>query len=310
MFNYKRGYCKICNKRTTHSFNNEWICLKCLEKMGLEETTDEEAEQKLKIVGNLTPKELSMLIKNDKPTKIRNYSLPTSDTKKIGIISDTHIGHEMFDEGLFKHAGQVFRKEKVEAVYHSGDILEGMSGRDGQVFELAQIGFSQQINYAEELFKKYFKGLQVYGITGNHDDWYKKRNNGGISVGEELEKRVPNFHFLGENEADVTLNPGITMKLFHPGDGTAYATSYKLQKLIESLSGGKKPNLLVEGHYHKALYMFNRNVHGIEAGTLCGQTGWMRGKKIPAHKGFWILDMEFSKRGIKKLTPSFYPSYD
>jgi hypothetical protein len=56
--------------------------------------------------------------------------------------------------------------------------------------------------------------------------------------------------------------------------------------------------------------MFNRNIHCIEGGTLCGQTGWMRGKKIPAHKGFWILEFDISKRGITRFVPHFYPAYD
>ena len=82
-----------------------------------------------------------------------------------------------------------------------------------------------------------------------------------------------------------------------------------MQKLMESFTGGEKPNILVQGHYHKALYMFNRNIHGLEAGTMCGQTSWMRGKKIPAHKGFWIIDLSLGKGGIGKFAPAFYPGY-
>jgi len=88
------------------------------------------------------------------------------------------------------------------------------------------------------------------------------------------------------------------------------ATSYKLQKLIESLESGKKPQVLLSGHYHKALYMFCRGVHGFECGTICNQTGWMRGKKIPAHKGFGIIDINIAKEGgVESLIHEFYPSY-
>jgi len=83
-----------------------------------------------------------------------------------------------------------------------------------------------------------------------------------------------------------------------------------MQKLMESFGGGEKPEILAEGHYHKALYMFNRNIHGIESGTMCDQTGWMRGKKIPAHTGFWILDIYHAKKGgVERINPQFVPLY-
>ena len=226
---------------------------------------------------------------------------------RLGIMSDTHIGSKEFDDEFFKYMCAMFDKQKVDGVYHAGDILEGMSGRDGHIYELNEIGFNNQINKAEKLFKRIKS--PIYGINGNHDDWYAGKNNGGVDVGIELAKRVKNYHHLGSMEADIDLGHKVKLKLFHPNDGTAYATSYKLQKLIESLSGGDKPNILIEGHYHKALYMFNRNVHGFEAGTLAGQTKFMRGKKIAANKGFWILDVSIGKEGIGKIVPTFYPGY-
>ncbi len=252
---------------------------------------------------------LSSVETGNEPQRKQAFRDYVGKNSRIGIISDTHIGHKEFDEPLFAYAGKTFRKEGVDKVYHCGDILEGMSGREGHIYELNQIGFAQQIKEAERIFTKHLKGLDVKGINGNHDLWYAKKNNGGVNVSSELAQRVENYTHLGDEEADVELKKGITMKIFHPNDGTAYATSYKLQKLIESLTGGEKPEVLAEGHYHKALYMFNRNVHALEAGTLCGQSKWMRGKKIPAHKGFWILDIEMGGGGIGKFKPAFYPGY-
>jgi len=287
---------------------------KTILQMALEKKLEADQKKVLNLFekSGLTAKELGVLLKSPEPGKPKRIYNHSTSRREIafGIVSDTHIGQEKFDEALFASAGKVFRKEGIEKVYHAGDILEGMSGREGQIYELKQIGFQQQIEEAERLMKKYWNGFNVYGINGNHDLWYKKKNNGGLDVGKELELRVPNYHHLGDEEADIKLGPGVVMKLFHPGDGTAYATSYKMQKAMEAFEGGKKPQILVEGHYHKALYMFNRNIHGIEAGTLCGQTGWMRGKKIPAHKGFWIVKANIGQKGITKFEPTFYPAYD
>lgn len=308
----KRGYCIHCQRRTSHKDETgQWCCIYC--DMPLEDKLTPKQRKILSLVDatNLTPNELNIVLnQRGQEPAIRTYDHSTTGHVKIGIISDTHIGHKKFDEGFMKYAAEIFKKEGIKNVYHVGDITEGMSGRPGHVYELQYIGFSQQLGAAERILKKYYKDFNIYGITGNHDDWFKLKNSAGANVGEELAHRVPNFTYLGENEAIVKLGPKTTMMLFHANDGTAYATSYKMQKLVESLEGGSKPNILVEGHYHKAMYMFNRNIHTLEGGTLCGQTAWMRGKKIPAHKGFWILEMDINKRGITKMTPSFYPAYD
>ncbi len=146
-------------------------------------------------------------------------------------------------------------------------------------------------------------------ITQLHDQWFFKKNDNGTIVGNELARAVKNYHHLGQDEGDIVVS-GIRIKLFHAGDGTAYATSYKLQKLIESFGGGDKPNIVLSGHYHKAMYMFSRGVHGLECGTLCAQTSWMRGKKIPAHMGFGLVKVTHNKRGVERFSHEFVPWYE
>jgi hypothetical protein len=152
--------------------------------------------------------------------------------------------------------------------------------------------------------------LEFNIIDGNHDLWFKEKNNAGAVPGVHLAEACENVVYLGEWEADVKLTNSITMRLFHASDGTAYADSYKIQKLIESLEGGFKPNIILSGHYHKAISLFRRNVFGFECGSLCGQTRWMRGKKIQAHKGFGIIEVwEAPEGGIQRLRHEFIPWY-
>jgi len=306
----QRGYCTNCKKRTTHKDGvGHYLCKLC--SMALEDKLSPDETQKLRLLENLSVNEVRAIVNHKKINNGKCYDYPITGHIKIGVISDSHIGHNMFDEGLFKFSGEVFRKEQVMGVYHAGDILEGMSGRDGNVYEMNQVGFSNQIKYAEGLIQKHYRGLKLYCINGNHDLWFKLKNNAGVNVAEELQRRLPEqIVYLGDMEADVRFGPNCVMKLFHGNDGTAYASSYKLQKLIESLEGGSKPQIILSGHYHKALYMFNRNVHGLECGTLCGQSGFMRGKKIPAHKGFYILEFDNTKRGIANFGIKFFPAYD
>lgn len=267
-------------------------------------------EELLEIDGKITKEQqqiLNLLEKPDNHVKTYTHDFATKHIK-IGIISDSHIGLKAFDEALWVKAMKDFKRRKVEAIYFPGDITEGMSGRPGHIYELSHIGYTNQMDYTSELMK--LTDLPIYALTGNHDQWAFKKNNAGVDVGKELEYRVKNFHNLGMNEADVLLNDKFKMKLIHPNDGSAYAPGYKLMKMIESFGGGEKPNILLQGHYHKSLYMFSRNIHAYECGTICGQSEFMRLKKIQAHKGYWILDIYTGEKSIERIVNTFVPKYD
>lgn len=269
-------------------------------KSKLEKTIEQEG---------LTEEEVITLIRSGRSPEKQHRKLYISNRGvKYGYFSDPHIGHKEFKPELWDRMIRQFRREGVDFIVCPGDHLEGMSGRPGHIYELTHQGYAQQLAYAVDLYSQL--PAPTFGIDGNHDQWYFKKNNGGAIVGDDLAARIKQYINLGQNEGDLELAPGITLRLFHPNDGSAYAISYKLQKLIESFGGGEKPDIVHEGHYHKALYMFLRNVHGFESGTLCGQSEWMRGKKIPAHVGFGIITAYYNKRGIDRLLHEFVPGYD
>ena len=90
----------------------------------------------------------------------------------------------------------------------------------------------------------------------------------------------------------------------------SYALSYTLQKTIDAMSGGEKPNILINGHHHKMIYLFYRNIHAIEAATFQSQTAWMRGKRLPAHMGGWIYQVHVDDEGtIQRCGAEFFPFY-
>lgn len=266
----------------------------------------------MKEMPKLTPREVALVQKSLLAMpEVRHASHVRLYGKhfKFGYYGDPHMGEKHFHEQLWKIMISHFRHEGVRTVYSVGDNLEGMSGRPGHIYELAHIGATAQLNYASSMFGL-AKDLSFYLIDGNHDQWFKEKGNIGLVAGAELARRNSNVHFLGEWEARITLAPNVEMLLFHGNDGTAYADSYKIQKLIESLEGGKKPNIILSGHYHKQIAIFRRNVFGFECGTLCGQTRFMRGKKLQAHKGFGIIEVWVGQNGVERLRHEFIPYYD
>jgi UDP-2,3-diacylglucosamine pyrophosphatase LpxH len=133
--------------------------------------------------------------------------------------------------------------------------------------------------------------------------------NYAYQVAEKREDMI----YLGAEEQDVILKNNrkkIIMRLFHPSSGTAYAISYKIQKAIESYSGGQKPNILLCGHFHKSEYLpCQRNVLAIQAGCLQSQTPYMRTRSIAAHIGFWIVSGSLGK-DINRFKAEFFAFYE
>lgn len=272
--------------------------------------SEEERLVKLMDKYKISNHDLESILKTSKKKSSHNTKDIDIGSKKFyyAYFSDAHFGSNAFKPEVFDKLTKMINMYKPDFVINVGDTLEGMSNRPGHVYELTHIGFNQQFNYATDLLSQI--KIPIYGIDGNHDAWYEIKADQGIIVGNELDKTLNNYSHIGQMEGNLNVD-GVNIKLFHANDGTAYATSYKMQKLIESFTGGEKPAILHSGHYHKALYMFNRNVHGIESGTLCGQSKFMRGKKIPAHTGFGFVRVWHNDAGeVKRFNHEFIPFYE
>ena len=258
---------------------------------------------------NLNEYEIKNLLKQaSRPEKVRKTydHFYGSRSAKVGVIADTHIGSKFFNEELFMNAVKTFNREKVDAIYHCGDVIEGMSNRDGHIYELKTLGVSAQMKEASEVLSELRQPL--YFITGNHDEWSAKKSNQGVMVGPTLESMIKDSKFLGEYYADVKLAPNVTMRLTHDGN-SAYALSYSGQKKINGLSGGDKPEIIANGHLHKALHMFYRNIQYVEAATFQEQTPFMKMKGSPAMPGYYVFDIGYNKRGINKFNAKLFPGY-
>jgi len=143
-------------------------------------------------------------------------------------------------------------------------------------------------------------------FTGNC--WLMQKGDVGVDVGARLEDSCSNFTHMGPQEADELVG-GIKIKLWHGLDGASYATSYRSQKFVEQLTGGEKPHILLCGHAHKSIYHQIRNVSVFECGTLCEQTTFMRGKKLAAHTGFWVVTVDTDGESITRIKPEWFPLF-
>lgn len=208
---------------------------------------------------------------------------------RFGVIGDTHVGslylHAAALAGFYEHAAA----GGAEAIFHVGDVLDGHRVYRGQEFELRDVGLEQQVKRLADVAPQ---DIPTRFITGNHDQSFKSA--AGAPTGP-LIAAATGWAFLGEEQARVewqTPNGSFSLMLIHPGGGSSYALSYRPQKIVESLEGGTKPDMLAIGHYHKAEFMPSyRNVAALQAGTFQRQTPFMARQGLAAHIGGWIVDV-------------------
>ena len=236
------------------------------------------------------------------------------DHVKFLAFADAHMGHKCYRPDIMEKMGKDAKRQHCDFAINAGDTIEGMSGRDGHFYELTHFGATEQMDYFVEQFAKL--RLPVYSIEAqdSHGGWFHSKGNMGLDIGKELELRCDNYKFLGYDEQDLLLENGLKIRLRHPGGGTAYSLSYKLQRYIESISGGQKPEMLFQGHFHKSEYLFYRNIHAYDAGTLCEQTPFMKKIGTPAHMGYWIVDVKINKNGdrktVERVNNQFVPFFE
>lgn len=260
-----------------------------------------------KVQATFTEKELQALVKSKKQSiettgKVtRNFD---GDIVTFAHITDTHLGSVYSSpidmNAMFKEC----KEQKVQFIAHSGDVTEGLSHRPGHIYECSHYGADQQQSHAIDIFN--LTDIPIYMIDGNHDRWYIKA--AGVKIVKNICEKLDHCTFLGHDQGTITVN-GINIELFHGEDFSSYATSYRVQKVIEAMPGGEKPHVLLVGHTHKQGYFFERNVHAVTGGALSYQSKWMRSKRLACHTGFWIIKMCIKNKEIKWFEPRWYPFY-
>jgi len=236
--------------------------------------------------------------------------------RKIGVIGDTHLASKYARLDVLEAAYDRFKEEDITNVYHAGNIVDGEC-RFNQ-YELLAHGVADQAMYCLDNYPQR-SGITTHFITGAcHEGWWMARE--GIDFGRYLQFEAntqgrDDLHYLGYMEVDVKLigpNKEFSyMRVLHPGGGSAYALSYRPQKIIESLSGGEKPAVMLVGHFHKQANFTIRNVWTVLVGCMQDQSPFMRKKSIEAHVGFSVVEMQQDKRGaVRRLRVEETGYYD
>jgi predicted phosphodiesterase len=239
---------------------------------------------------------------------------------RFGVVSDNHMGSRYARDEITEALYDVYAAEGISLVLNCGNWIDGEARFNKN--DLRVHGMGNQFRHFAERYPRR-EGISTEFIGGDdHEGWYTQRE--GVDLGamfdaychpsDPAKPRRDDLVYRGYMEHDkiIQADKGICkVRMLHAGGGSSYAISYTTQKLIESLTGGEKPQVLLIGHYHKAEYIFYRNIHAIQAGCTQDQTPFMRKKRLSAHLGGWIVDLTIAPDGsVRRCKQEFINFYD
>jgi len=241
------------------------------------------------------------------PRRSEITRLPISPIKSkvvFAAMGDPHFGSIHHDQAALEDFIQFAYKERnVRDVTISGDLLAGINMYRGQNNELVKWGEKSQVQMALDQLPSH-QGLKFHCIGGNHDESYLKAS--GSDPLEAVAAKRNDFNYLGFYSALVDINK-IRLELGHPEGAGGYAISYHLQKEIESIPGGMKPNIALYGHTHQSLLLpFYRNVCCFYVGCFESQSLYLKRKHIDPTIGGWIITVGLDEtNALKSISTEF-----
>lgn len=227
------------------------------------------------------------------------YSRP-DNSYVFGACGDSHLGSKYERMDVLNDLYDRFAAAGVDRVFHTGNWIDGYKHGLNE-HDVHTPHMEGQLRYLAQAYPQR-PGIVTYAVAGeDHEGWWARMH--GIDIGKRAEQTMrehgrTDWVDLGFMESHVRLvnsNTGAEaiMAVVHPGGGTAYALSYQVQKIIESLEGGEKPAVALYGHYHKLIKMNVRNVWCFMTGCTQDQTIFMRNKvRQETHVGGLIIALE------------------
>ena len=259
------------------------------------------------------------------PEQDRPVVLGTGDQEyRFGVISDTHYGSTACAQDFIGWIYDRFLQEGIKHVLNCGDVTEGpgVLGYRGHANEVRPecMDWRGVLAYTHSCYPRQ-SGITTYAIDSSksHGGWQYARDGrvllrllaDGVPEQEDGFSLPPrkDIVYLGLDEADVQFGP-LVVRLFHPDGGVSYARSYHVQKFIEAMPGGTKPNLFLVGHYHTEGQFTARNVVGILVPGCQWQTTFFRRYGREPVVGAYIITARADEHGsLRKLTTETFLHY-
>lgn len=227
----------------------------------------------------------------------------------IGIVSDTHLSSNEEALSELHLAYDIFEDRGITEVLHAGDWTCGAGIFRGQVSEIKNHTFEQQVEYLVEHYPKR-DGIVTRGISGNHDiegDFGRIGANPVVALANQRD----DIEFLGDYSAWINYGPDddnpCWIHLLHGKGGMSYSYSYKAQKLADGYRAERMPALLAVGHWHVRGAFEARGVQVLFPACFEWQSPFLTRLGLSPAVGFHILTLTIGDDGtLVKMIPEYF----
>ena len=212
------------------------------------------------------------------------------------FMSDTHSSDKGCNHRLIQKVVKEAYARGVRIVYHAGDLVAGRTVYPGQIHDLRDITFEDQVSRLVDTLPA-LEGLEYYVINGNHDLNWLKLDAG--NVGRELASRREDVHFLGDGYGRVVKN-GVRIDLVHL-DGSGSNGQGKVEKYLGNFmksNADDAPHILLAGHLHKMLVGNDYGVEWMLPGNFQGPNQYVKRKGLLGPQGAYLVDYEIDRREV------------
>lgn len=256
---------------------------------------------------------LTLNVKAPPIDRLAVHRLPIEPVKGeivFAVASDIHFASKLHrGECLTDFIDTAMNDYGVKTVLCPGDIFAGINMYHGQLNEITGWGVKHQLDAGVKGLPRR-RGLRYKMIGGNHDESFMKA--GGNDIIRAFAQERDDVESYGFYSAMLDLVvPGakkpIKVELHHPDKAGAYALSYHMQKEIEQIPPGMKPQMIFMGHTHQVNQLPDyRGIAGFYCGTFEDQTLFLKRKHASPNIGGWIVRVGVCADGaLKTLTTTW-----
>lgn len=227
----------------------------------------------------------------------------------LGIVSDTHLSSNEEALSELHLAYDIFAERGITEVLHAGDWTCGAGIFRGQVSEIKNHTFEQQVEYLVDNYPRR-DGIVTRGISGNHDiegDFGRIGANPVVALANQRD----DIEFLGDYSAWINYGPSdenpCWIHLLHGKGGMSYSYSYKAQKLADGYRAERMPALLAVGHWHVRGAFEARGVQVLFPACFEWQSPFLTRLGLSPAVGFHILTLTIGDDGtLVKMVPEYF----
>jgi hypothetical protein len=172
-----------------------------------------------------------------------------------------------------------------------------------------------------EIFLENFpqiKGMDIYYITAKCDRKTMKEESSGIfDIVKRIKESRTDLHHIGDGTKTLVIpmangKKNLKCLMINEPKTRTYTTSYYPQNVIDAISGGDKPDIILFGADHISDHLINfRGIDAFQVGSFIEQTPHMKANRKPSNVGGWYINFCFDDITNSKmpLTTTYKPFY-